>query len=65
MTRRKDAYDHVKSLVEAYELLITTLCWERDRFLKCAEQLSADHDEEKANLVLDRQAEYIREQAIR
>ena len=50
---------------EAYELLIHTLCWERNRILEYARLLAAGHTEEKAIDMLRAHAAYIREQADR
>ena len=57
--------DRAEALLEARDELIAAIRWECERFLKCAQEIAAEHDEDKANLVLDRYAEYLREQAIR
>jgi hypothetical protein len=55
----------VESLQVAYDELIRALCWERDRTIKLAEELAAEGKKEEAHWVLNAQAEYVREQAVR
>jgi hypothetical protein len=55
----------VEDMRQAYELLILTLCWERDRVLKLAEEIARERGQDDARRVLELQAEYIRRQAIR
>ncbi len=57
--------EQLSRLIEGYELLIEALRWERERWVKLAEEFAARYEEEEVVKLIQAQTQKILEQAVR